>query len=1282
MPRNDGHRETGRDAVLRIASHNVRGLSQDKARILARAWRQNDLDIILLQETHVNNLHKRAAIEPILSQYAIVWSLASSRACRGVAICFRRAALARRGLQWDGSATPGHNGSSIAASLRWAGHTIRILNVHFPSISTDQKEFIRTCVANSMSNLARGEQLLVGGDFNFVLDSALDRFQQPGDQRPRPPDPTAAYWTECVPSLVDVLRAKWPRRHQFTWFSPSSLQRSASRIDRFYVTPEIASFVRPMRPTTCTPNRRPVFRLSADADHVSDHAMVGVTLSARAPVQGGQSRTGTGRVRLRFEECETLKQDFRHRLALLIGALPTDGVRLIQAWPKFKQDLAQLVRYMNGLVGRVTRDDTRDRFVAIMHRSQAGDAAALAELPQARRRLVQADQLSIANTSTLERRQWLHDGERPGPLLSAQLQTPRGALEFAAGRIQIRGLATDPRQLAGIMASHLAGIAQAQPCDEGAQAEVLQCIEPTRRLIPAQAACLENRVISVGEVQRALAKANPGTAPGPDGLPMDLWRKYRGLLSSPLACLFSAIAGDDGMPNGFNAGSIIALFKSGDRTDPANYRPITLLNADYRAFARVQASRLSPVLTELIDPHQTAFLPGRLIGENVWVAQTLPTELARARSGAISVACDFRKAYDTVDREFLLKIMKAMGCGPCFLRVVRMLLSDTRARVDVNGTISASTEFEAGVRQGCPLAPLLYLFVGQAMSCFLASRGVGIHVAGTRLVVTQFADDTMAYLQGWARVSEFLALMHIFGRASGQHLNRSKTRVIPMGNLAEVAAPSDSGLGVDARPQVLGIPLSSDLKSGARQPCVDWGPRLRLIVEKLHKLSNLPISAFGRAFAASSYALSSLLYVAEFAGPPPASDVDTLQQQVAALVDAKYSPKDQGNRGFVGISAVNQLGSPLHGGFGVLPLRQHITARHAVWGVRLVMALLGDKVPPWALLARAQLATLRRNTLIVGQHAGITDIFFYDPTPAEKGGLSPIVRLMFHALRKLPEPRIIANAQLPPSDQLHTPRGLELHVMSVWSWPAADGGPDIPLRRLTVRAATRMLTAQQLNPRRTRQHNFWQEAQRLAAAPQNADTTVGSRCVGSLLSDMWRAPCCNAVKEPYWRLVVNAMPTAQRRFAQDERCACGAAFPGRAHHWWECPVAVSTRLEIQRQLTAFAMLKNEPVQQLTAVSVWLAEVPRNVWPWIWRVVCLSAIAAMDHGRAAMAAQILSASVSRRMAVHTASNSSVTRFWALLEEAAAARRLPAPPAATIVQPFFRFRNGEWTVNRIT
>ena len=126
-------------------------------------------------------------------------------------------------------------------------------------------------------------------------------------------------------------------------------------------------------------------------------------------------------------------------------------------------------------------------------------------------------------------------------------------------------------------------------------------------------------------------------------------------------------------------GIISVLHKSGDRTDPANYRPITLLNADYRAYTRVLASRLSSVLPSIIDAQQTAFLAERRMGDSILLLQLLPRALALNGQGAAVVSCDVRKAYDTACREFLQQVMASLGVGPGFRHMVAQLLTGTRA---------------------------------------------------------------------------------------------------------------------------------------------------------------------------------------------------------------------------------------------------------------------------------------------------------------------------------------------------------------------------------------------------------------------------------------------------------------------------------------------------------------------------------------------------------------------------------------------------------------------------
>ena len=235
--------------------------------------------------------------------------------------------------------------------------------------------------------------------------------------------------------------------------------------------------------------------------------------------------------------------------------------------------------------------------------------------------------------------------------------------------------------------------------------------------------------------------------------------------SSPLSRLFSAIGASGQLPPGFHDGVIASIYKAGDRSQPGNYRPITLLNADYRLLAKALANRLGSHLPSIISPAQTAFLPGRCMGENVLLMQLLPSFLKRQERWALAVLCDFFKAYDTVDRSFLFSVMELLGVGAGFLQWARLLLSHTRACALVNGHLSPLATFTAGVRQGCPLAPLLYLFIGQALLCFLRSRGFGIPVAGQQLTADQFADDFKAFLAHLGQVDPFLAAMQRFGDA-------------------------------------------------------------------------------------------------------------------------------------------------------------------------------------------------------------------------------------------------------------------------------------------------------------------------------------------------------------------------------------------------------------------------------------------------------------------------------------------------------------------------------------
>jgi hypothetical protein len=245
---------------------------------------------------------------------------------------------------------------------------------------------------------------------------------------------------------------------------------------------------------------------------------------------------------------------------------------------------------------------------------------------------------------------------------------------------------------------------------------VLQAVgQHSQRLDAAAAAQLGATDVAAGEVIDAISRTAPGKSPGLDGVPGEFYRQYKEQLAPLLAALYSAIGTAQRVPPGFLDGVILPVLKpGGDVADPAAYRPIQLLSYDYRLLAKVLANRLLAVAGDIVHPAQSAFLQHRHIGDSIRLLQALPALLGAEQRMAIVVFTDFAKAYDTVDRSLLYDVATALGAGQGFVNWMRVLLTNTHTCATVNGFSSPFYRCEAGVRQGCPLAPLLYLFVGQA----------------------------------------------------------------------------------------------------------------------------------------------------------------------------------------------------------------------------------------------------------------------------------------------------------------------------------------------------------------------------------------------------------------------------------------------------------------------------------------------------------------------------------------------------------------------------------------
>eukprot|EP00775_Hariotina_reticulata_P015378 gene15378-biopygen16628 len=589
---------------------------------------------------------------------------------------------------------------------------------------------------------------------------------------------------------------------------------------------------------------------------------------------------------------------------------PSDAATVVdQWWPQFKTALTHKVQELNGLCRQQqqatpTAQQHATASAALhnahQHLSQCSQPQvplALDALMVARQQLATLQAAAEAQARSRRRQQWVHNGERPGLLMSRILKPPKAASFIhgltapGSGHLVVNGLS-----LANIVASRYAATTAAAQVQPAAQQVVLQALQQfSTPLSAAATTTLGDSTVSSQEVATAIGGLAPGKAPGLDGIPGELFRRFRAQFAVILAALYSAIGALGRVPAGFLDGVIVPVLKpNGVPKDVDCYRPLQLLNYDYRLLAKILANRLASVAASIIAPAQCAFVPNRSIGDSIRLLQLLAPMLRQDQQSAVIAFLDFKKAYDTVDREFLCSVASTLGVGVGFVSWMRVLMTSTCSCALVNGFKSAFYPTAAGVRQGCPLAPFLYLFAGQALYSHMQATGVGTQVASTHVTAAQYADDIEPVFPDVAVVPAFVSDMQTFGDASGQYLQLSKCSLLPVGVVppATLQLPPQAGLRLVQSATSLGVTFHSD---GSIGMC--WHQRMQHVKQRMQRITCIPsLSAFGRAFAVNAYALSTLLYGAQYASSLHAEHAASLVQWSAAVVDANLGPEDDMRR--------------------------------------------------------------------------------------------------------------------------------------------------------------------------------------------------------------------------------------------------------------------------------------------------------------------------------------------------------------------------------------------------
>ena len=188
----------------------------------------------------------------------------------------------------------------------------------------------------------------------------------------------------------------------------------------------------------------------------------------------------------------------------------------------------------------------------------------------------------------------------------------------------------------------------------------------------------------------------------------------------------------------------------------------------------------------VVDKDQSCGVPGRFIGENVAFIRDVVDFCSSSGAPAALLSLDQEKAFDRVDWTFLLSTLYAMGFAQSFVGWVNLFYNNVSSSVNVNGYISNYFKFSRGVRQGCPLCPLLYVLVAEVLACNIRSSGLisGLSFPGSSSslpVVSAYADDTTLVVSCVPGILAAFDVYSLYERGSGAKLNYGKCEDLWLG---------------------------------------------------------------------------------------------------------------------------------------------------------------------------------------------------------------------------------------------------------------------------------------------------------------------------------------------------------------------------------------------------------------------------------------------------------------------------------------------------------------------
>jgi len=395
-------------------------------------------------------------------------------------------------------------------------------------------------------------------------------------------------------------------------------------------------------------------------------------------------------------------------------------------------------------------------------------------------------------------------------------------------------------------------------------------------IIPENVLSQENLQICEGlftteECFNAITKMKRNKSPGLDGISIEFYEKFWPLLGELLVDVFNDSFKKGILTDSQRLSVFALIFKKGNTEDISNYRPISLTNVDYRIMAFVLSNRLQCVIGDIVSHDQNAYIKQRYMGYNIRLVEDIIDYFDETKDKGILFMVDFKKAFDTLNWDFMFKTLDFFNFGPEFKRWIHTLYTHPVACIKNNGYTSNVFSIHRGVRQGCPVSALLFILCVEVLGLHIRQnndlKGFSFGYSDKPVKIAQYADDCILFLNSKAELGNAINVLSDFGKVSGLLLNVSKCEGLWLGGYKNRQNHCTLyGIKWPEQIRCLGIYVGHDRKKNIEK---NWTSKIDKVNHILKRWECHNLSLFGKVHVIKTFAISQFILPATILVVPP-----------------------------------------------------------------------------------------------------------------------------------------------------------------------------------------------------------------------------------------------------------------------------------------------------------------------------------------------------------------------------------------------------------------------------